>query len=86
MEKIINVGKPFVDAHSASGTNYVKGDYNTGTKLYPIKTTKGVFNLSRDEVISQLLSVGIDVAVNLTFAAFTKVIGSCIDTSKISDK
>ena len=32
------------------------------------------------------LSVGIDVAVNLTFAAFTKVIGTCIDTSKISDK
>ena len=86
MEKIINVGKPFDDVRSVRGTNYVKGDHNTGSKLYPIKTTKGVFNLSRDEVISQLLSVGIDVAVNLTFAAFTKVIGTCIDTSKISDK
>lgn len=86
MEKIINVGEPFDYARSASGTNYVKGDYTTGTKLYPIKTTKGEFNLSRDEVISQLLSVGIEIAANLTFAAFTKVIGSCIDTSKISDK
>ena len=86
MEKIINVGEPFDYARSAGGTNYVKGDYNIGTKLYPIKTTKGEFNLSRDEVISQLLSVGIDVAARLTFAAFTKVIGTCIDTSKISDK
>lgn len=85
MAKILNIGDPFDYIRTAKGTDYIKGDYNTKIKLYPVETTDGTFNLDRNEVLGLLANLGI-VAVRLGIGVLMNLVGSHIDTSKISDK
>lgn len=83
--KILNVKPGEVFCRVAKGTNFVKGDYLVGEKLYEVKTTKGTFNLDRSEIKGLLVELGI-TAVYITGSVLAKLVGSMIDISKIKDK
>lgn len=68
------------------GRDYIKGDHNEGTKLFPIVTTEGTYNLYRTEVLAILASLGFTCIKYVTIAALQKLVGANIDISKIQDK
>lgn len=86
MAKILNVKPGEIFARAAHGTNYVKGDYNTGTRLYEVKTTEGTYNLARNEILGLLAELGITGIKVLTGAILASLVGTKIDVSKIEDK
>ena len=83
--KILNIKPGEVFCRMAKGTNFVKGDYLVGDKLYEVRTTKGTFNLDRSEIKGLLAELGI-TAVYITGKVLASLVGSMIDTSKIKDK
>ena len=85
MAKILNVKLAGTFCSVAKGTNFVKGDYLVGDKLYEVVTTKGTFNLDRSEIKGLLAELGI-TAVYITGAVLASLVGSKIDISKIKDK
>lgn len=86
MAKILNWEEPFEYIRTFKGRNYVKGDYNVSTKLYPIVTDNGTYNLYRSEVLALLASLGFSTIKYVTAAALQKLVGSHIDVTKIQDK
>ena len=84
--KIVDIKPAQVFTRYAHGTNFKKGDYLTGSKLYEVKTTKGTFNLDRSEIKSIASSLGLSFGVNITLAFLKGLIGAYIDTKLISDK
>ncbi|MDE6485451.1 MAG: hypothetical protein K2L14_08665 [Duncaniella sp.] len=84
MAKILNISRVNI-GRTVKGTNFVKGDYIPTQTLFETKTTEGIFNLSRNEVLNLLAPLGI-VAVKLTASVLSKLIGTHIDVSTISDK
>lgn len=82
---ILNVEGPKKNVKVVNGTNFVKGDYLDGPKLYEVETTKGTFNLDRDEIKNLLMELGVQF-VYITGSVLASLIGSKIDISKIKDK
>lgn len=83
--KILNVKSGEIFARIANGTNYVKGDYINGPKLYEVKTTKGTYNLDRGEILNLAAELGI-TCVYITGKVLASLVGSMLDVSKIKDK
>lgn len=82
---ILDISEPIKNVKTVKGTNYGKGDYLEGPKLYEVKTTKGSFNLDRDEIKGLLYELGVQFCY-ITGSVLASLIGSKIDTTKIKDK
>ena len=84
--KIQHVKPAEIFSRASYGTNYVKGDYNTGSRLFEVKTDKGIFNLDRSEIISVCIETGVKIGINVTMAVLQGLVGKVFDTDKIKDK
>ena len=69
-----------------NGTNYWKGDYDTGSRLFEVKTDKGTFNLDRGELLSVIAEVGVEIGINITANILGQLVGKVFDTNIIKDK